>query len=86
MRSKRKGKPVEQNMVQGEMENVPTAVTRPRKVVSPVIAIVGGTDREEKSDTRATVKATPALGPSYKKKDMLAMICLIRNHNIKQLE
>lgn len=45
-------------------ESAPTAVTFPRSDISPVMASVGGTRRSENSDTRPTVNAMPALGPS----------------------
>lgn len=42
----------------------PTGRTWPLKVTSPVIAICGGIILLLNSDTRAKVRATPALGPS----------------------
>ena len=49
---------------QREGGSAPTAVTFPRSDISPVIASVGGALRSENSDTRPTVNAMPALGPS----------------------
>src|SRR5688500_17396223 len=42
----------------------PTGSTRPRKLISPVIAKSDRTGRRIKSDASATVIVTPALGPS----------------------
>ena len=42
----------------------PTGRTRPRRLISPVMAVVGGTARSVMSDASATNIATPADGPS----------------------
>lgn len=43
----------------------PTAVTRPRRVVSPVIAMYFGTVKPVNNETNAQTYATPADGPSF---------------------
>lgn len=43
----------------------PTGVIAPRKVISPVMAVVGGTSLPVKSETKATTIAKPADGPSF---------------------
>ena len=42
----------------------PTRITRPRKLISPVIATSDRTRRRVSSDASAATTVTPALGPS----------------------